>query len=540
MKQLKLFLIIFCINCFGNSAYSQNDSIVAVTELQRMNNTFGYRIKMNITKEGRIVSLPDEEIQLSLSELKNISSITRKDIRLYIVRFIVAHEFAHQIQYYRYTRESRFMNNDLISKTLIETQADIMAGFIFFVLSPEILMYMGSHPQLVDDVLKELFIVTHAMGIRENSLGSHPSKRDRMLAVRLGLMHGFGFVSDQWVKSDIPRAIQNGVTLELFQKQMENHFRFIDLKSGEDYISWSYRQAKKIVNYDRTIATSIVLLTPLDDRITWHTDITSPYVDYNLTYKNIGTKSIYIEMEVYVALVKKEETSSPEVYRKINVNHYEFTLLPGESKVVEGKLLWLKNESDILGDFELGDHEMPRIVYPGLSSDDGIYSCSYINDLSSQVYQEKIKYLNLMNSNKAVDFRSFLNTILNLYNLNYQDAIIGVGEVNERYPDEIIYISSLQFGNETLTLVSVDSLKKITTIDLSFPNFYPDANLMFNKFDEIKRQLNSELEGSKVEEEQVGDNLWVNYLNPEYDIILMAIKNDETKDFYIKLIILFD
>jgi len=540
MNQLKFLVTLLIFTILNSSALSQNDSTVAATELQRMNNTFGYRIKMNITKEGRIESLPNQEIQLSLAELKQISPVTRKDIRFYTVRFIVAHEFAHQMQYYRYANEPKFMNSDLVSKTLIETQADILAGLIFFQISPEILVYQGSAPQLVNDIFKELFVVTHNMGISENTLGSHPSKRDRMLAVRLGLTNGFSFTYDQWVKSDTIRAIQNGITYPIFKKQMHDQFRYINLDNAiEDMISWSYRQAKKIVNYDRNIATGIVLLTPLKERVIWHEDISNPYVEYKLTYKNISTKNIDIEMEVFVAHVNRLKSDTPESYRKVNVEHYKFSILPGQSKTIKGKLLWLKNENDVFGNFELRDIDMPRIVYPGMSSD-GIYSCSYTNDLSNKVYQENIANINFPTSSGLNDFRTFYYTILNTCGFNYQDAIKGMGQVNLNYPDEITYVSSIQFEDETLTLVNVDSMNKISSIEIFFQNYYPQANSILTKYIEIKKILNMELNDSKIEEGQIGEKFWVNYSSKESDVYLQTIKNDATKQYTVKLLILFN
>lgn len=530
MNQLKLIITIIFISSLHSLAYSQNDSIVAITELQRMNDTFGYRIRMNITKEGTIVSLPNQEIQLSIAELKRLSQVTRKDIRLYIVRFIVAHEFAHQIQYYKYANDPRFMNNDLVSKTLLETQADIMAGLIFLQLSPEIMQYQKTHLELVDSIFNELFKVTYSMGIRENTLGSHPSKRDRMLAVRLGLTYGLNFVYDQWVMADSDRAIQYGITPQLFKNTKDEQFRFIDLKNGEDLISWSYRQAKKIVNYDRKIATGILLLTPSNERFVFHTEISNPYVDYKLTYKNISPKSIDMEMEVFVALVGREDPNTPEHYRKINVNHYKFTLLPGQSKTITDKLLWIKNGNDTLGNFEMVDNEMPRIVYPGGKTDDNIFSCSYSNDTSNIVYQENITSLNLQGSTKSLGFQAFFNELLNHWQTNDENIIKGIGEVNINYPDEITYTSSLQFDDEVQTFITIDSNRHITSIELLFTNFYPYTDKMFAKYNEIKKQINMEVDDCIVEEGKIGENFWTTYSSDDFTLFLETLKYDKAED----------
>nr|WP_315200975.1 hypothetical protein [uncultured Flavobacterium sp.] len=516
-KQISLFVLILLL-C--NYIYSQNDATVATTELKRMNEMFGYGVKMNVKDKGQIVSLPNQVIELSLDELKRISPITEKNIRFYIVRFVVAHEFAHQIQYYRFGNNPKFMNNDLVSKTLIEAQADILAGSIFLMISPELQVYKETKPEFFKKIFNELFKVTYNMGISEYTLGSHPSKRDRMLAARLGFTNGFTMVYDNWVKMDTVRAIQSGITHEIFKKQMKDQFRFIDLKDNEDILLWSYRQAKKIVNYDRKIATGIVLVTPPDKRHFYHESNTDPYVDYSLTYKNITSKSIDVEMEVFVVLVSREKPDSPENYRKLNVRHYDFTLLPGQTKTVEDKLLWLKNENDIGGNFEMQENEMPRIVYPGKSTEDGIYLCSYTNDFSNRVYQENITNVNFSDSTISFNFQIFLEKILVLKNFKNDEFIKGIGEYSTINPDELKYVSSIQLDGETTTSVTIDNTQQISLIEVSFPNYFPEKEKMLAKFNEIKSIIDKHEGFSKKEEGTVGDNLWAVYSNDECDIYI--------------------
>ncbi|MBF4494509.1 hypothetical protein IR010_18340 [Flavobacterium sp. MR2016-29] len=67
-----------------------------------------------------------------------------------------------------------------------------------------------------------------------------------------------------------------------------------------------------------------------------------------MTYKNISTKSIDVEMEVFVVLLSREKLESPENYRKLNVRHYNFTLLPGHIKT--------SNCAFIAGNFKKENH----------------------------------------------------------------------------------------------------------------------------------------------------------------------------------------
>lgn len=532
MSPYRLFNTLVLV-CSITVAYAQNDSTVAVTELSRFNKMFGHRIKMTITNDDVISSLPNQEIRMSLKELQHISPIKRRDIRRYIVRFIVSHEAAHQIQYLNYGTSRRFMNNDLISRTIIETQADILAGLSFLKLSPELFLYMETRPGFVDTVLTEVFNVAFSMGIRENTLGTHPSKRDRMLAIRLGMTNGFSFVFDEAVKADPSRAIRLGVTLEKFQKIMEDQFRFIDLNRGEGMLQWSYRQAKKIVNYDRKVSTGIVLTTPVNQRCKFHEHSSYPYVDYDLTYRNISTKSIDMEMEVFVAHVKRIPRPNEESYRKVNVDHYKFTLLPGQQKTVRNKLMWLKNDNDVNGEMELSDDAKPVIVFPGIQTNDAIYSCSYTNDASEQVYQEPIKDLFFDSHDEIFSFSLYLNAAISASLQKDKNILKGIGDLNTEYPDEITYLSSLQFDDETRTYASTDSTQAIS-LEMQTANFYPDENKLLDKFAMMKAQLD-QLEDLKKEERLIGDWPWIDYTGATYSVNLNLIKDNARKEYLIKM-----
>jgi len=524
MGKLRFLITFLFITIPLTKIISQNDSIIAVTELNRLNERYGYKAQVTITRQGSIISLPDQKIQISLDELKRISSIDRKDIRFYVVRFIVAHEFAHQIQYYTYRDNAKYMNNDLVSKTIIETQADILAGLMFFTLNPELMTYMSKQPELVDEVLQELFRVAIAMGSKENTLGSHPSKRERMLALRLGLTNGYSFLYDQMIKGNSASAMQNGITPEIFKKQMEAQFEYIDLKQDEEMLSWSYRQAKKIVNYDRKIATDIVLITPSDQRHTFHTENSYPFVDYNLTYKNIGKRSIDVEMEIFVALISREDPNSGETFRKLNVNHYKFTLAPSETKTLNDKLSWLKNKNE-LADMKIG--EMPRIVYPSITSSDAIYSCNYSNDVTNKVYQENIKSLGFANSNDEFSFSIFFNSIINAYLSKDRDLIQCIGEVSKFNPNKLYYICSYQFEAGTKTSVLTDIQRNIIKIEMEYPN-YVDRIKILKKFDELKRQLDIELDQLVKKEGQDKETLWVTYKGNSYKVYLEVYTDIES------------
>lgn len=536
-------LLIFVIVSFVHKIHAQNDSTVAQYELNRMNNLFGYRIKMNILKEGEIVSLPNEEIQISLEELRQMSESQRKDLRLYIVRFIVAHEFAHQVQYYRYKDNPEFMRDDDVSRTIIEEQADILAGYTFFLLSPELLQYKNSHPQLVEEIFTELFRTTYELGIKENTLGSHPSKRDRMLAVRLGLNCGSSWVYDYLVKSDPSVLKQMGISFETFEKQIKSMMDFVDFKKEEDIVKWSYRQAKKILNFDLKVSTDIVLTTPLHERYVYREQDNESFVEYHLKYENRSDKRIEMDMEVFVAHVNSLDLNTPVNYMKMNAKHYHLFFLPGESKQIEGTLLCSKMESDLFGETRLREENKVVIVYPGVGTDDAIYSCDYPDVAVDKNHTEKVAglYAASYDRSKYLGFQSFYTAFINTYLLDDRDLIKGVGEVNQEYPDEIDYISPFQFLEGTRTIVTENADHKITMANICFPNYYPNSEKVLTTYQLLRDELiKISLKNGKFEEGKIGEGNWANYSGELCDIYLQTIKNDQNQMYSIKISIFFD
>jgi hypothetical protein len=527
----RIFLLI-CFLFASLESFSQRDSIVAVRELQKLNHTFGYRIKMDVVREGSIVSLPNEKIQFNISEINTIPRSKDPVVRSYVVRFILAHEFAHQIQYYVYRDNPSYMSNDPVSRTVIETQADILASQMLWYVNFELFDYLITDPVLFNDIVLELLHVALEIGSNEHTIGTHPSKRDRALAFRLGLTNGLTYVYDQRVKASGNLNYQSGLTLESFKQQMDDILKFIDFRKDEDMLSWSYRQARKILNYDRKISNDIILITPPDKRQVFHTTSSYPYVDYDLTYMNIGNKNIDLDMEVFISLVNRENPNSAETYRKLTVNHYSFTLLPGETYRTQDKLRWDRAENDFQGIFEISEKEMPRIVYPSSSSMDAIYSCTYSgNEYGNEVYRDEIKFLNLSTDEETLDFQIYVNSILNECLLENNAIIQGLGEKNFFIPNTLNYDCSIQFDMTSGTTVLTDLQKNILRVELDFPNFFPEGNYVTGTYNKLKRVLDSEFSDCSIEEDQDTDSYWVTYTCNSYEVYLEGYTDDREKDY---------
>ncbi|MBD0824461.1 hypothetical protein [Aestuariibaculum marinum] len=529
----KVFILFFSL-FMSLPASSQNDSITAISELQKLNNFFGYHVQMNVVREGSIVSLPNERIEFNINEIDKIISSKNEIVRSYVIRFIVAHEFAHQIQYYAYRNHPNFMNDDLISRTIIETQADIMGCFMLWYANFELFDLLSTNLPLLNEISNELLQVALEIGSKEYTIGTHPSKRDRALAFRLGSMNGLSYVYDQRVKNSSTAVGSKGeLTPEIFHEQMDYILEFIDLKKDkEDIISWSYRQAKKLLNYDRKIASDIILITPKFERHSFNTGDSHPFAYYDLTYMNVGNKTIDIDMEVYMSLVKREDLGSAKSYRKLNVNHYKFSLNPNETYRIQDKLRWDRGENDIHNLLGMGSVEMPKIVYPAIGSQDAIYSCVYKDERNnSKVYQEDISFLNLSVDKESVDFLIYINTILNACLFQDKNIVQGIGEKNLFLDNTLLYDCSLKFGEKSRTTVLTDLQRNILSVDLDFTNYYPRRSDVFSDYIDIKRLLTEEFSDCQIEEGNDSDGAWVTFNCDSYEIYVEVSADDKEKEY---------
>lgn len=531
--KIKYVVVLFwCIFLNMHGIYAQKslgtpDSAIIRYELNRLNHLFGFRTSLKITPSGFISSLPSEMITFSLAELNKIASVKDENIRLYVIRYIVAHEFAHQLQFYRYKVDSVYLSNDLMSRTLIEAQADILAGFYFFNLSDEFFPYIQEKPQLIKSLLTEIFQTIYSLGIVENTVGTHPSKHDRLLAARLGMQNGFSYNLDVFIKQMVQQGYQFDFSAEEYKKTFDEQFRFLDLQKNEDPLVWSYRQARKIVNYDRRVANDIVLITPPNKRFTFDTSSSNPFCRYNLEYQNIGTKSIYVEMEVYINHVKRNDPGSAVFYRKINVNHYKFTLEPAQTISIKDSLLWLSNSNDTTGITTLTDDFMPSIVFPGSNNNDAMISCTYSNNSSNLVHGKQIQYLKFREEDSYSNrFSIFINTLINAIRLNPSQIITGIGSINGRNKDVISYLSSLQYGEESETLILIDKNKKTVSADILFPNFYPESYKVKETYELLKKSLKKELKRHNMKDYEHQGNLTTAFTSKEYDLYLDTVQKD--------------
>jgi hypothetical protein len=313
-------------------------------EMTNIDRVAGFTTPIGITQSGGTSSHPDAGIAVSLTELQRIRQDSGVRKFREILRFILAHEKAHQVQYRQYSATA-VQSDDEEQRRIFECQADILAGKYmiesFGEPTPE-------NQAAIEDALQVAF----DLGTEEYSkFSDHPSHEARRIAVRLGMASGMTVL----LSRRLPDPIAQGMIQTISEK--------VDIRSGEMPLDWSLRLSKRITHFSRAASLDIVL----DDKdIKWDTTAQNPFVTFSLTYENTGHKPIIVDLEVQCASVPRNNPDDTKKWQKWSVKNFRFTLQPGQKYPVRGTLPWLATP-DL----------MPRLIFPPDAT--ALMSCEYIN-----------------------------------------------------------------------------------------------------------------------------------------------------------------
>lgn len=327
---------------------------LAHDELATLDRITGFPTKLTINDTDELSSYPDRGIIIGRKKLQSIERISGVRQRQGVLRFLLAHEKAHQIQFRAYpecvslfNKRGELTSEELQTLRLYECQADILAGKH---LLETFVKPTSADGQTIEDVLQ----VSFDQGISEsNTTGSHGTHEQRRTAVRFGMASGM--ITNFETLPPSPPAI--GSIATLMQK--------LDIRAGEFVLPWSLRESKRITHYNRE-AVQDILLDKED--VNWDTSADHPFVTFKLTYTNTGAKSIDIDMEVQCVAVPRDDVNrdNSKYWQKWSVQNTIFRLKPGEKHTVTGSLMWY-------GDAKL----MPRLIFPPKST--ALISCEYVH-----------------------------------------------------------------------------------------------------------------------------------------------------------------
>ncbi len=472
---------------------------------------FPFEMSLEIIEKGNIVSLPSGKIRFSKEQLRKITTnIKNKNLRQ-TLRLLLAHEIGHQYQFHHY-KNKKELDNNAISKMLLEAQADILAGYSWAYSFFSEYFLQGKHKDIQIDDMYELFQFMLELGIQENTIGTHPSKNDRLMSMRLGINIGLIELTYYLAKINPNPFIKEFGSIEKFYEAGNLSRKKYDFdKNTENLFTWSYRMAKKIVNSNPSVTKNIVLYKdPNAQLVKWNTSADSPFVEYNLEYLNISQKPIYVEMEVYTSHVDRVSKYSTIYHNIRNSDIFKFTIKPKEIKTISGVLRWDKDDLDRIGVTHLKAKEMPKIVFPNSESYDAWISCEFVDQNSiDNSSPEIIEFLSASPVKDVTEFKigAKINQLIRNLKFTPDKLAIGIGNLSvydqTKGMTEIRYNSTIQFDKNTKTKIIryFNSLSSFTNpqfeeneIEITYSPIL-DKNLADRKFQFILRSFRNSLVG---------------------------------------------
>lgn len=299
-------------------------------EMGRLDTIANFQTEVHVTDASNSTAEPNNVILISRRQLNNIQGrVEAKQFRL-ILRFLLAHEKTHQVQYRLYSAAA-VRTDDSERHRIYEAQADVLAG--------KYLMETLGEPKQEDlNSIIETLKVAFDLGALEFSNADHPSREQRRVAARLGMAAGMVVTLSRLP----PTPALGAMIASLTQK--------VDLLRDESVMDWSYRLSKKITQYSRTPGQKIVLKNSTVD---WDERASNPFVTFELTYENQDKQLIHVDMEVQCASVPRDNPDDTLEWLRWSVKTFRFNLQPGERYVASGKLQWYATK-------EL----MPRLIFP--------------------------------------------------------------------------------------------------------------------------------------------------------------------------------
>ncbi|WP_452224596.1 hypothetical protein [Lacinutrix chionoecetis] len=445
-----------------------------------------FSTELKIVEKGVMKSKPNGEVIFSKEQLNKLSSRFSATGVKYLIRILLAHELAHQFQFNWY-KGKKELNDKPISRMLLEGQADMLAGFCLgslFIKETNFNQLETSNIDIED--FYSIFQFMLSIGIDEGTLGTHPSKIDRLLLIKQGLEAGIINSGIELAKLNEDRIINYYGSLDAYNEIINESFKTLDYDiNKENIFNWTYKITKKIINYNPEIAKNIVLIKDNNNStVNWNTKQEYPFVDYNLSYLNISKKPIDINMEVYVSHVSRLKKDSIKYHSKVNVNIHKFRIEPRETKVLQGRLRWNRAENDELGMTELTEDKMPRIVFPDAYSQASIASYSFADaEENSNLSKQKINFLALETSKSGSIYKLAANIkkIIRDFKIDKNNLFLGIGNL---YTDQI--------GKSFIIYKSPATFDKKTTIEI-YRTLFNDAlfDVEENYATEIKISYNS-------------------------------------------------
>jgi|GEM_PF-6925836 len=553
MKRCILILPLLLFNFFIVDAQINEEFIK--TEFNRLLHVSkpNFPVQLEIVQVGEMVSIKDEgKVVFALDQYSKFSTGLSDSGKKFLVQILLAHELSHQFQFNWLKGKTELLDKPVF-RMLLEAQADLLAGYSFgSLLMYDITRKNISESEVSTNDFYDVFEIILDMGIAENSMGTHPSRNDRLMSLKHGMDFGMAFFAIDEAKLHPEIIISYYGSLENYDKKIRKTLNLLDFNySTENPFSWCYKLAKRIVNYDSNVAKNLVLIRPEGGLgIDWKTTQENPIVNYSFDYMNISDRTIIVEMEVYVSHVLRASSDNSVYHTKRNSRLHRLVFEPREIRTVRGSLNWDEVVTDDSNMTSLYENKMPTLVFPHSGSIESWMTCKYLDQVESFDQTGSImNYLELESRSKPSSFKLAANIEQLLRYLKYDSEKLSVGVGDFHFYDStnvffVEYACPIYFDEnadvKTILNFPSDNILKTTKPDdielfISYVPFehgnkaLEKFNFLINAFDAV---LNKHTKHDNFDKEKYKE---ASYEGPEYDIDLLMYFNEKDGDWSVDI-----
>jgi len=288
-------------------------------------------------------------ITINLSQVNRLVNIAGKKSDIPVIRMLLSHELAHQVQYKMYP-----MGLEIL---LSECQADILAGFFLFQINmrdfyqnKETLKITSiedprfkTEKERLENITFSLFTSIFALGDDYGYENSHPRSLQRRTALRDGNLYG-----SMWLFDNLAKDMTAKLETKIQHRQTVRRYKsLLNYLPEDNVITWSLRHAQKIIHTENENCRDIVVYNDWK----WNTSADHPFLFYNQTIRNTGKKRLTVNFLNQLYIKKTDDPDNSMYWINTATASYSVTLPPGQSKLIKDSLRWERENNAVMPSF---------------------------------------------------------------------------------------------------------------------------------------------------------------------------------------------
>ena len=432
----------------------------------------------------------DSNIVLNVKEIEKYTNDSSINFKSLFVRFVIAHELGHKIQFGGYSRD---VINESKGEQLVflECDADILAGFIigqiFYTielphLTNQSNFNIEAYTQKRSSDIFKVYMQIIKMDKVNEKIKTHPSNDQRLVAVRQGILlstwsiYNFVFSNEQLSTSKLsdPEVEKDENMYDMLTKGLGLY----SSKTGVNPFLWAHEEAIRIIHENGSLARDLVRY---DEEINWDKSPAHPTVYFSFRIVNYNSRTVRFSGKVFTEIVLRTDPKNVIKLAPIDAFVFDQTLFPGQDIRLSGELHWLAEKE-----------YMPHIVLPGY--DRSLY---WVFDKNNPMPDRAnmLTYdvnFSTWNANSLDDIVDLINFIVAKRNtlINYASGI-GISKETDRsqIQDSPIYYQP-NFKTESSDDQQILYNRKDSTITYTFNAFTSsDSGMAKLRLDQIIKKI---------------------------------------------------